>query len=151
MSHAPGLQRNQSLLRAVDLLRALGERPEGTTVSELARAAGLAIPTARRLVATLADAGLAEQLPTDGRWVLGRELVASLQFYQGQPDSLPLGEIILSGGTSRIPGLAAELARLTRVRVRLADPLGRVDVNDGVGDRDDLASLAIAIGLGVED
>ena len=75
MSHAPGLQRNQSLLRAVDLLRALGERPEGTTVSELARTAGLAVPTARRLVATLADAGLAEQLPTDGRWVLGRELV----------------------------------------------------------------------------
>jgi DNA-binding IclR family transcriptional regulator len=75
VSHAPGLQRNQSLLRAIDLLRALGERPEGTTVSELARAAGLAVPTARRLVATLADAGLAEQLPTDGRWVLGRELV----------------------------------------------------------------------------
>ncbi len=75
MSHAPGLQRNQSLLRAVDLLRALGDRPEGTTVSDLARTAGLAIPTARRLVATLADAGLAEQLPADGRWVLGRELV----------------------------------------------------------------------------
>jgi DNA-binding IclR family transcriptional regulator len=75
VSHAPGLQRNQSLLRAIDLLRALGDRPEGTTVSELARTAGLAVPTARRLVATLADAGLAEQLPEDGRWVLGRELV----------------------------------------------------------------------------
>jgi DNA-binding IclR family transcriptional regulator len=58
VSHAPGIQRNQSLLRAVELLRALGDRPEGTTVSELARAAGLA-----------------EQLAGDGRWVLGRELV----------------------------------------------------------------------------
>jgi IclR family acetate operon transcriptional repressor len=75
VSHAPGLQRNQSLQRAIDLLRALGERPEGTSVSELARSTGLAVPTARRLVATLADAGLAEQLPADGRWVLGRELV----------------------------------------------------------------------------
>jgi type IV pilus assembly protein PilM len=82
---------------------------------------------------------------------LGRELVASLQFYQGQPGSLPFAEILLAGGTSRIPGLAAELERLTRVRVRLADPLVRVAVDDGIADRDDLASLAVAIGLGVED
>lgn len=74
MSHAPGLQRTQSLLRAIDLLRALGARPQGTSVSELARTVELALPTARRLIATLADAGLAEQLP-DGRWVLGREVV----------------------------------------------------------------------------
>ena len=62
--------------------------------------------------------------------VLARELVASLEFYQGQPGSLPISEILLAGGTSRIPGLAAELERLTRVRVRLADPLVRVEVDD---------------------
>ena len=82
---------------------------------------------------------------------LARELVASLQFYQGQPESLPIAEILLAGGTSRIPGFPGELERLTRVKVRTADALARLRHDDGVGDRDDLASLAIAIGLGVED
>jgi type IV pilus assembly protein PilM len=81
---------------------------------------------------------------------LGRELVASLQFYQGQPGSLPIAEILFTGGASRIPGIDAELERLTRVRVRLADPLVRFP-DDDVDDRDDLASLAVAIGLGVDD
>ena len=81
---------------------------------------------------------------------LARELVASLQFYQAQPGSLPISEILVTGGTSRMPGLAEELERLTRVRVRLADPLAAFRSTDSLGDRDDLASLAVAIGLGVE-
>ena len=83
--------------------------------------------------------------------VLARELVSSLQFYQGQPGALPFVEVLVSGGTSRLTGFVGELERLTRVRVRAADPLARVEVASGIGDRDDLASLAIAIGLGVED
>jgi Tfp pilus assembly PilM family ATPase len=83
--------------------------------------------------------------------VLARELVASLEFYQSQPGSLPLDDILVAGGTSRIPGFAQELERLTRVRVRPAGPLARVVVDSGVESRDDLANLAIAIGLGVED
>jgi type IV pilus assembly protein PilM len=82
---------------------------------------------------------------------LARELVASLEYYQGQPESLPISEILLAGGTTRIPGFAAELERLTRVRVRQADPLARVHVDKAVEERDDLASLAVAIGLGVDD
>jgi Tfp pilus assembly PilM family ATPase len=82
---------------------------------------------------------------------LARELVASLEFYQGQPDSLPISDILIAGGTSRIAGLAAELERLTRVHVRLADPLTRVAVGEAVDEREDIASLAVAIGLGVED
>jgi type IV pilus assembly protein PilM len=82
---------------------------------------------------------------------LARELVASLQFYQGQPGSLAIGEILLSGGTSRMPGLPEELERLTRVNVRRADPLARAKVADSVTTGGDLASLAVAIGLGVED
>jgi type IV pilus assembly protein PilM len=82
---------------------------------------------------------------------LARELVASLQFYQGQPGSLAIGEILLSGGTSRMPGLPEELERLTRVKVRRADPLARAKVADSVTTGGDLASLAVAIGLGVED
>jgi type IV pilus assembly protein PilM len=82
---------------------------------------------------------------------LARELVASLQFYQGQPGSLAIGEILVSGGTSRMPGLPEELERLTRVRVRRADPLVRAKVADSVAAGEDLPSLAVAIGLGVED
>jgi type IV pilus assembly protein PilM len=81
---------------------------------------------------------------------LARELVASLQFYQTQPGSLPISEILVTGGTSQLPGLVEELERLTRARVRAADPLTGVQVDGTVGDRNDLASLAVAIGLGVE-
>ena len=81
---------------------------------------------------------------------LARELVASLHFYQGQPGSLAISEVIVTGGTTRIPGLAEELERLTRVPVRIADPLAGVQVSNGLAERDDLASLAAAIGLGVE-
>jgi len=81
---------------------------------------------------------------------LARELVASLQFYQTQPGSLAISKILITGGTSRIPGLAEELERLTRVGVRRADPLEHVSATDDLKSRDDLASLSIAIGLGVE-
>ncbi len=82
---------------------------------------------------------------------LARELVASLQFYQSQPGSLAISEILVSGGTSRLPGLPEELERLTRVAVRRIDPLVRVRAESGIQGRDDLASLTVAIGLGVED
>ena len=81
---------------------------------------------------------------------LARELVASLHFYQGQPGSLAISQVFVTGGTTRIPGLAEELERLTRVPVRIADPLAGVQVSNGLAERDDLASLAAAIGLGVE-
>jgi type IV pilus assembly protein PilM len=57
---------------------------------------------------------------------LARELVASLQFYQAQPDSLALAEILVTGGTTRMPGFVEELERLVRARVRPADPLSAV-------------------------
>jgi type IV pilus assembly protein PilM len=81
---------------------------------------------------------------------LARELVASLQFYQSQAGSLAFSKILLTGGTSRIPGLPEELERMTRVSVRRADPLEHVSATDDLKSRDDLASLSIAIGLGVE-
>jgi type IV pilus assembly protein PilM len=81
---------------------------------------------------------------------LARELVASLQFYQAQPESLALSEILVTGGTTRMPGLVDELERLVRARVRLADPLSAVNAAGGVDSRDDLGSLTVAIGLGVE-
>jgi type IV pilus assembly protein PilM len=80
-----------------------------------------------------------------------RELVSSLQFYQNQPGSLGIGEIVLSGGTAHLFGLAEELERLIGVRVRVGDPLARMKVAKKVGDPEQLGSLAVAIGLGIED
>jgi type IV pilus assembly protein PilM len=80
-----------------------------------------------------------------------RELVSSLQYYQNQPGSLGIGEIVLSGGTAHLPGLAAELEALIGVRVRVGDPLARMKVSKRVGDPDQVGSLAVAIGLGIED
>ncbi|HET7130130.1 MAG TPA: type IV pilus assembly protein PilM [Gaiellaceae bacterium] len=81
---------------------------------------------------------------------LARELVASLQFYQAQPDSLALTEILVTGGTTRMPGFVEELERLVRARVRPADPLSAVQADSNISARTDLASLTIAIGLGVD-
>jgi type IV pilus assembly protein PilM len=81
-----------------------------------------------------------------------RELVGSLRFYQDQPNSLGIGEIMITGGASAAGGLAAELGRLIGIPVRVADPLSRIRVprkqrnqNGSVG------SLAVAVGLGIED
>jgi type IV pilus assembly protein PilM len=79
-----------------------------------------------------------------------REIVSSLQFYQGQPGSLGIGEIILTGGTAQMPGLDAELGRLIGVSVRVGDPLSRVKLGKKLGDGHEVGSLAIAIGLGME-
>jgi type IV pilus assembly protein PilM len=81
---------------------------------------------------------------------LARELVSSLQFYQAQPGSLGIGEIVITGGTAQMPGLAEELERLVGVRVRVGNPLARLKVGKKIGD-EDLGSLAVAIGLGIDD
>ncbi len=80
-----------------------------------------------------------------------RELVSSLQFYQHQPGSLGIGEIVITGGTAALAGLAGELERLIGVRVRVGDPLARMKVPKKLAVDDDLGSFAIAIGLGIED
>ena len=80
-----------------------------------------------------------------------RELVSSLQFYQAQPDSLGIGEIVVTGGTSGLGGLAPELERLVGVRVRVGDPLARLKVGKKVAADEQIGSLAVAIGLGIED
>jgi type IV pilus assembly protein PilM len=80
-----------------------------------------------------------------------RELVSSLQFYQHQPGSLGIGEIVITGGTAGLAGLAAELQGLIGVRVRVGDPLARMKIPKKLGVEEDIGSYAIAIGLGIED
>jgi Tfp pilus assembly PilM family ATPase len=80
-----------------------------------------------------------------------RELVSSLHFYQNQPGSLGIGEITITGGTAQLPGLAAELQRLIGVTVRVADPFARLQAGKRVDPGVELGSVAVAIGLGIED
>jgi type IV pilus assembly protein PilM len=82
---------------------------------------------------------------------LVRELLSSLRFYQSQPDSLAIGEILLTGGTSAIPGLAAELERELGIGVRVCDPLARVQLAEGVQPPDPPGAVTVAVGLGIED
>jgi type IV pilus assembly protein PilM len=82
-----------------------------------------------------------------------RELVSSLRFYQNQPDSLGIGEVVLTGGSAHLPGFADELNRLIGVPVRVGDPLNRVALPKRFQAPDDYAvgSLTVAIGLGIDD
>ena len=115
--------------RAVSFTGA-GEVPDGFTEEQLATA----LEASRKQLQTFA-----------------RELVSSLQFYQNQPGSLGIGEIALTGGTAHLAGLGAELERLIGVPVRVVDPLSRVTVSKKVREREQVGSLAVAIGLGIED
>lgn len=80
-----------------------------------------------------------------------RELVSSLQFYQNQPNSLGIGEIVITGGTAHLGGVAEELQKLIGVRVAVGDPLLRVKLGKKLRETEQLGSLAVAIGLGIED
>jgi type IV pilus assembly protein PilM len=80
-----------------------------------------------------------------------RELVSSLRFYQNQPGSLGIGGLVLTGGTAHLPGLPAELERLIGVPVTVGDPLARVTLPKKFELPDRVGSLAVAIGLGIED
>ena len=80
-----------------------------------------------------------------------RELVSSLQYYQNQSNSLGIGDIVITGGTSLLPGLADELQRLIGVSVRVGDPFERVRVARGVVAGVNQRALATAIGLAIEE
>ena len=80
-----------------------------------------------------------------------RELIASLQFYQAQPGALGIGEVVLTGGTAHMDGFVDAVGELVGVPVRLGDPFRRVKVGPNVGHDGQHGSLAIAIGLGIED
>ena len=113
------------------------------------------IKTELSLDGTGAEAGLSAESAARARDALhmglqtfARELVSSLQFYQGQPDSLGIREVILAGGTAELRGLAGVLHSLIGVPVRVGDPLAAVAVGKLRGDRVTPA-LAVPIGLGM--
>ena len=57
----------------------------------------------------------------------------------------------LTGGTAHLPGLGAELERLIGVPVRVVDPLAASRSRRRCSEREQVGSLAVAIGLGIED
>ena len=75
---APTLARpplNQSIQKAIALLRQASVNPEGASVSALARSTGLPRATALRLIQTLEAEGLLIRLAEQDRVLLGPELV----------------------------------------------------------------------------
>ena len=132
-----------------------------TLTASLARALDLEPVDAERLKRDLSldtperPEGLSEEKAEQAREALrgglqsfARELVSSLQFYQSQPDSLGIREVVLAGGTAQLGGLAASLQKLIGVNVRVGDPLAGVSIGKKVRDADSPA-LAIPIGLGM--
>jgi type IV pilus assembly protein PilM len=116
---------------ALSLVATTAEPPEGITHETLA---------------TASDA-VSRELQS-----FARELVSSLRFYQNQPGSLGIGELILTGGTAHMPGIGEELNRLIGVPVRIGDPLNRVAIPKKFREPEyALGSLTVAIGLGIED
>ena len=63
----------QSVARALGLLRLLARSSEGLRVSDLARASGLPVSTAHRLLTTLEQEGFAQFDPELSLWHVGRE------------------------------------------------------------------------------
>ena len=80
-----------------------------------------------------------------------RELVSSLHFYQAQPGALGIGEVVLTGGTAHMEGLPEAVGQLVGVPIRLGDPFRRVKVGPKISHDIQYGSVAIAIGLGIED
>jgi DNA-binding IclR family transcriptional regulator len=68
------VKQNQSIQKAVGLLRQLAAAPDGLSTSALASATRLSRPTASRLLATLEQQGFVDRALGDGRYVLGYEM-----------------------------------------------------------------------------
>jgi type IV pilus assembly protein PilM len=80
---------------------------------------------------------------------LVRELLSSLRFYQQQPGSLDIANLLFSGGTTSIPGFVDQVGSELGVPTVVADPLARVKSTIAVPEQ--LGSFTVAIGLGIED
>ncbi|WP_112875073.1 IclR family transcriptional regulator [Paracoccus endophyticus] len=71
----------QSVVRALSLLRLIGQADGGTRLSNLARAAGLPVSTAHRLLTTLEQQGFAQFEPAGAVWHIGREAFSAGMAY----------------------------------------------------------------------
>ena len=134
----------------------------GDLTTAIARELGVELGEAERIKRSLSldgtdvPNGLDEEQTEKARdaVVLGlrafaRELVSSLQFYQGQPGSLALREIVLAGGTAQLGGLAEALEQMVSVTVSVGDPTVNLAPGKKVKGGEPGPSLAVPIGLGM--
>lgn len=63
----------QSVARALSLMRLLAQEDGGSRLSDVARAAGLPVSTAHRLLTTLEQQGFAQFEPASSLWHVGRD------------------------------------------------------------------------------
>jgi type IV pilus assembly protein PilM len=118
----------------------------GTGGRELteAIAAGLELPadTAEALKRQLASPG--DDLLSRARTAIDRPIAvllddvrSSIDYYRNQPGASPLNRVVITGGSSQLPGLAERLAANIGVAVEVAHPRELMQVGDvGFADSD---------------
>ncbi|MDH3225725.1 MAG: type IV pilus assembly protein PilM [Thermoleophilia bacterium] len=135
----------------------------GANVTEaLAESLQLELEEAERIKRSLSDApdelpnGLTQEFAGDARELVdgqvtafAREFVSTLQYYQGQSDSLAISHVVLAGGGARLSALASGLEGLTGVPVRLGDPTVRLHSLPSDEAFVPGPELAVPIGLGL--
>ncbi len=104
---------NQSVRKAIAILRAPGLQAGGETASGLAREAGLPWATAVRLIRTLENEGFLFRLPEGDRYVLGFDLVRLARV----DDQTRLLAAIARPTLERLTDEVGETVNLTVVRV----------------------------------
>ena len=96
------------------------------------------------------DAGTAEPVLASVTEFIVEEIQRALSFFWTAATDEPLGGIILSGGTARMPGLPAQLTQRLGCAVEVANPFRRLQVERGV-DRGLIEAsghaLAVTVGL----
>ncbi len=136
-----GSMLDAAVARALDLTPSEAEPiKEALSLTELAPPPGLSDEQAAR-----ARSAMRAEVQA-----FARDLVASLRFYQEQPGSLGIGEIVLTGGGAQLSGLTEELGSLIGVRVRVGDPTVRLKLARRARKNMLPGSLTAAIGLGIE-
>jgi DNA-binding IclR family transcriptional regulator len=119
ISSQEGAKLNQSVQKAMTLLRATATHPDGASVSALGRAAGLPRATALRLIQTMEREGLLLRVPEADRVLLGPELIRLAR-------AVDMGIVVRELATARL-GALSEALRET-VTLSVAAPDGGLDL-----------------------
>jgi type IV pilus assembly protein PilM len=120
------------------LSRQLGLSPELAEAAKLGRATGGVDPAAVEPVLSSVTEFIVE------------EIQRALSFFWTAATDEPLGGVVLSGGTARMPGLSDQLRQRLQCQVEIADPFRRVPIARAADQ--ELAqevgpALAVAVGL----
>jgi DNA-binding IclR family transcriptional regulator len=110
---------NQSIQKAVSLLREVAAQPGGASVSALARDAGVPRATALRLIRTLESEGLVIRLPARDRVMLGPELARLAR-------QVDMGSVVREVAAVRLGPLSDAVAET--VTLSVVAPDGELDV-----------------------